>query len=150
MRVVFLLSVLAGNLIWGQEQVDPWPPQALVEPAAIAAVLSAQNKAKPAVFYVGFPNLYSGAHVESALLEGPASKPAGLESLRQAVRKLPRSRAIVIYCGCCPFEKCPNIRPAFRVLKEEGFTDIEVMHIPTNLHTDWVTKGYPTVRGVTP
>lgn len=146
MRIVALLA-LTSVLSFGQDQSDPWPPSSLLEPSAIAAMLTAKGAATPVVFYVGFPNLYTGAHVRGATLQGPGSKPAGLESLRKAAAGLPQSQPVVIYCGCCPFDRCPNIRPAYRVLKEQGFNDIRVMKIPTNLHTDWVAKGYPTVRG---
>jgi hypothetical protein len=63
------------------------------------------------------------------------------------VRNIPRQHAVVVYCGCCPFDRCPNVRPAFRTLKELGFEHVSVVHLPTNLHTDWVEKGYPTTRG---
>jgi hypothetical protein len=36
----------------------------------------------------------------------------GLASLERAVKDVPRERAILIYCGCCPWDKCPNVRPA--------------------------------------
>ncbi|MFL6463384.1 MAG: hypothetical protein ACJ73N_03115, partial [Bryobacteraceae bacterium] len=57
---------------------------------------------------------------------------------------------IVIYCGCCPFDKCPNIHPAYNTLKDLGFTDVKVVVNKTNLHTDWVSKGYPTTKGPMP
>jgi hypothetical protein len=40
--------------------------------------------------------------------------------------------------------KCPNIRPAYRTLKELGFTHIRVLSLPENLHADWVSKDYPS------
>jgi hypothetical protein len=39
--------------------------------------------------------------------------------------------------------KCPNIRPAYRTLKELGFTHVRVLSLATNLHTDWVSKDFP-------
>ncbi len=39
--------------------------------------------------------------------------------------------------------KCPNIRPAYRTLREMGFTHVRVLNIPTNMHEDWFSKGYP-------
>lgn len=150
MRAPVVISFLSAVLLLGQEPVDPWPSKAVWEPAAVAQLLSTKDQSRPAMFYVGFPNLYSGAHVQGATLNGPGSKSAGLDELRRATEKLARSQPVVIYCGCCPFDKCPNIRPAYRQLKEQGFTDIRVMKIPTNLHTDWVTKGYPTVKGTSP
>jgi hypothetical protein len=34
---------------------------------------------------------------------------------------------VVIYCGCCPLDKCPNVRPAFTLLKTMGFTNLHVL-----------------------
>lgn len=150
MRAAVASLLLLPALAFADDSSDPWPREALSEPSQIAATLGQSGGTKPAVFYVGFPNLYSGAHLRGAMLAGPGSKPAGLDRLREASGKLSRSQPITIYCGCCPFEKCPNIRPAYRLLKEQGFTDIRVMHVPTNLHTDWVAKGFPTVRGNLP
>jgi hypothetical protein len=39
--------------------------------------------------------------------------------------------------------KCPNIRPAYRTLKELGFQHVRVLNINTNMHEDWFGKGYP-------
>jgi len=43
--------------------------------------------------------------------------------------------------------KCPNVRPAYRTLKEMGFTNVRVLNIPTNMNADWYSKNYPTEEG---
>jgi hypothetical protein len=48
-----------------------------------------------------------------------------------------------VYCGCCPFEKCPNIRPAFNLMKAMGFSNGKLLNLPTNLKQNWIAKGYP-------
>ena len=120
-----------------------------MEPADLQAVLTG-NQPQPTILYVGFPNLYRGAHIRGAILDGPASKPSGIEELRKVTANIPRDHAIVIYCGCCPFEKCPNVRPAYRFLKKKGFKNVRVVKMPENMHTDWVAKGYPISRGPFP
>ena len=121
-----------------------------IEQEQMARLLSASDKPQPTIIYVGFPSLYGGAHIPGAILAGPTSKPSGIDQLRQVVKDMPRRHSIVIYCGCCPFDKCPNIHPAYSTLQGLGFTNIKVVVIPTNLHTDWVSKGYPTARGPMP
>ncbi|HCS20823.1 MAG TPA: hypothetical protein DIW47_09730 [Bacteroidetes bacterium] len=54
-----------------------------------------------------------------------------------------RDAEIIIYCGCCPFSDCPNIRPAFEVLNELKFTNPKLLNLPKNLKADWIDKGYP-------
>jgi thiosulfate/3-mercaptopyruvate sulfurtransferase len=121
-----------------------------VEPEEMARWLSASNRPRPSIIYVGFPSLYNGAHLTGAILAGPASKPDGIEQLKQVVRNMPHSHPVVIYCGCCPFDKCPNIHPAYNALQDLGFSNVKVVVIKTNLHTDWVSKGYPTTKGPMP
>jgi hypothetical protein len=58
----------------------------------------------------------------------------------------PKDADVVIYCGCCPFRDCPNIRPAFRVLQEMKFTRAKLLNIPTTLKADWINKGYPSEK----
>jgi thiosulfate/3-mercaptopyruvate sulfurtransferase len=124
---------------------DPWKESDLIQPQALAARLTG-SAPKPKILYVGFPILYRGAHISGAELAGPASKPEGLELLKQTAAKLSRTEELIIYCGCCPWDHCPNVRPAFRLLHEMGFTRLKLVTIPTNMSTDWVTKGYPVER----
>jgi len=140
MLKTFVIPLLAALTLASQQSSDPWPAPALLQPADLAAAKP------PPIFYVGFPILYRGAHIQNAVLAGPGSKPEGLEALTKALRPLPRDREIVLYCGCCPFDKCPNIRPAYRTAAGLGFTHIKVLVLKTNLHTDWTAKGYPTSR----
>ena len=124
---------------------DPWKDSDLMQPAALAARLSG-DAPKPKILYVGFPILYRSTHILGAELAGPGSKPEGLDLLKQAAAKLPRDQELVIYCGCCPMDRCPNMRPAFRLLREMGFTRLKVVPIATNMSTDWIGKGYPVEK----
>ncbi len=126
---------------------DPWAESELMEPAALAEALQGTGP-KPTVISVAFPVLYRQRHIENALPAGPTSKPEGLALLKQTVTKLPKDQAIVIYCGCCPMEHCPNIRPAYSVLKTKGFRNVKVLQLRTNLRTDWTAKGYPVASSV--
>ena len=129
-----------------QTPADPWQPSDLMQPAALAGRL-AGSEPKPKILYVGFPILYKSSHIPGAVLAGPASKPEGLQRLKQIAAKLPRDRELIIYCGCCPWDQCPNVRPAFRALHKMGFKHLKLVTIPTNMSTDWIAKDYPVERG---
>lgn len=118
---------------------NPWSASDLLTPKELAD----SRGDKPLIVYVGFPSLYRAAHIPGAVMQGPASKPDGLEKLKQFARELPKDREIVLYCGCCPFAQCPNIRPAYSALHDMGFKDTKVLVIEHNFHTDWIAKGYP-------
>jgi thiosulfate/3-mercaptopyruvate sulfurtransferase len=100
------------------------------------------------VLQVGFNVLYRAAHIPGTDFAGPGSKPEGIELLKKAVAGQPHDRAIVLYCGCCPWDKCPNIRPAIAALHEMGFSNVKAVVIPENFKTDWIDKGYPTEKRV--
>ncbi len=102
---------------------------------------------KGALFlHVGFNVLYRAAHIEGSPYAGPGSKPEGIQLLKKTVEKEPRDREIVLYCGCCPWEKCPNVKPALQALRDMGFRRVSAIAIPENFKTDWSDKGYPTAK----
>lgn len=136
-------ALLFSPLRGGEE--DPWPPDALLEPDVFASRLRSGDT-KSLILYVGFPILFKGAHITGAKLAGPCSKAEGIVLLRKTVDELARDREIVVYCGCCPFTECPNIRPAYRAMRDMQFTNFKVLHLATNLHTDWTAKGYPVEK----
>lgn len=122
------------------------PASQLVQPAELDQELRARPHARPLILQVGSRMLYNEARIPGAEYAGPASRPAGLELLRQRVATLPRDRAIVLYCGCCPWDHCPNIGPAWRLLHRMGFSHVRALYLADNFGADWVSKGYPTEK----
>jgi hypothetical protein len=146
--VLALTAVLA--LAQGSGQSSAWdlPPgsSGLIQPQDLAKALQS-GSAKLTVLYVGPHMMYAQAHIRGAEFIGPASSPQGLDNLRKRVANLPRNSAIVIYCGCCPWEHCPNIRPAYNVLQTMGFSKAKALYIAHNFGTDWLENGYPAEKG---
>jgi len=115
----------------------PWNDGQLMEPAELAVMIKSGD-AKPVILNIGAVEDIPGAtHI------GAVSKPENMEQLQKTVAAFPKNTELVIYCGCCPFTKCPNIRPAFHKLIKLGFTHIKVLDLPVNLQTNWIAKGYP-------
>jgi len=103
-------------------------------------------KGKPIIVCVAPRFLYDGAHIPGALFHGPGSTTEGLADLRHWAQGTARDRAIVLYCGCCPIPRCPNVRPALAELHEMGFTNLKVLWHPKDFHTDCMEKGYPVEK----
>jgi thiosulfate/3-mercaptopyruvate sulfurtransferase len=116
------------------------------QPKDLAAGLQSPGN-HPVLVHVGFPPLYRGKHIPQSIFAGPASRPDGLELLKKSVANLSRDRELVVYCGCCPWEMCPNIKPAMEVLRQMGFTKVKALMIATNFKTDWTDQGYPVESG---
>jgi hypothetical protein len=61
-----------------------------------------------------------------------------LGRLSDRVNKLPRKTSIILCCGCCRWNHCPNISPAYEAIARMGFTNIKVLCIANNFGTDCV------------
>lgn len=139
MRILLMLAAISTLTLFGAENMN------LVQPADLATGLKNDVKA-PLIIHVGFNVLYRASRIPGAIYAGPASQPDGIAELKKAVAGQPKDRAIVLYCGCCPWDKCPNIRPALAALREMGFQNVKALEIPQNFKTDWMDKGYPTEK----
>ncbi|HET6769287.1 MAG TPA: rhodanese-like domain-containing protein [Chitinophagaceae bacterium] len=132
--IIVFLSVMAFD----KKQTEPWTPDQLMQPEKLAAIINDSAIVKPLIIGVGPVDLIKGA-----IKTGAAKERENLKGLRKLLSKEDRKRAIVIYCGCCPFKDCPNIRPAFSTLTEMEFTNHKLLNLPRNLKIDWINHGYP-------
>ena len=121
--------LLPAGAIMLRAKADDIPKSAQMRPEELVALLG--KPAKPMVICVAFPFLYRSAHIEGAVYGGAGSKPEGLESLAALVKDVAKDRDIVL---------------AFSKLASLGYKRVKAMVIPTNLHTDWIAKGYPTTK----
>lgn len=114
-----------------------WTEKQLIEPSVLASSI-ASKKNVPVIISVG-----PGALIPGSIDAGMASTPEGLEKFKKELKSIHKNTKLVIYCGCCPFEHCPNVRPAINVLKEMNFTNYFLLDLPHNMKKDWIDKGYP-------
>ena len=119
-------------------QTEPWTPAQLLEPSELAAAISHPSANPPLIVCVGPSGLIKGS-VET----GPAQKSENLDTLKTLLEKQDRNREVIIYCGCCPFQHCPNVRPAFTLLNEMHFTNARLLNLSHNIKVDWLDHKYP-------
>lgn len=138
---VFALTLIGFQQCKAQQSnPENWTPDQLTEPSALAQTLQS-NKDIPLIYCVG-----PGLVIPHSIDIGMTGDKKNLQKLKESLSKVPRSANIVIYCGCCPFEHCPNVRPAIGLLKEMKFTNYHLLNLPHNIKTDWIAKGYPQVN----
>ena len=142
-----VLVLLGGGIGVASGQATSIPSSRLIGPADLVKVLESQAVEKPLVIQVGSHVLYSQAHIPGSEYIGSAASQTGLDQLRKRVEKLPRTKFIVLYCGCCPWTHCPNVKPADDALQAMGFQNVKVLYLANNFGADWVDKGYPTAKG---
>ncbi|HEY4154919.1 MAG TPA: rhodanese-like domain-containing protein [Puia sp.] len=137
------LCVLAFSVTGFRQKThtEPWTEDQLLAPEDLARTINDPNAKQPVILCVG-----PGAMIKGSLDMGPAHEKAGYEKLKDQLEKLPKNADIVIYCGCCPFDHCPNIRPAFALLNEMKFNNQRLLNIRHNIKTDWIDKGFPVYK----
>ena len=141
---IVLLILVSGVFAF---QASLIPASRLINPEELVKILQSSKGEKPLMIQVGSYVLYEQAHIPGSEYIGPGSSEIGLQQLRAHVQSLPRKKFIVIYCGCCPWSHCPNVKPADDALRAMGFTNVKVLYIPGNFGMDWVEKGFPVAKG---
>ena len=139
-KTLLFLLVLATVQTTQAQNPENWTSKQLIEPAELAQVLQS-GRDLPVIISVG-----PGAIIPNSVETGMAKEKDNLDSLKYKLTGLPKDAKIVIYCGCCPFEHCPNVRPAIAVLKEMKFTNYQLLDLPHNIKADWIDKGFPVVK----
>ncbi len=137
--LIFFIVLFIGQNAVAQNS-ENWTSKQLMEPAVLASVLSS-GKNIPHIFSVG-----PGAIIPHSVDIGMTNTDENVSKLKKDLKDLDKKTSIVIYCGCCPFEHCPNVRPAISLLNEMKFTNYKLLNLPHNIKTDWISKGYPTVK----
>jgi len=148
-RTALYFAVVAAALVFAAAAAappeDPWTPTQVITPEQLAKELSSPHK--PIIVSVAFRRLYENAHIPGSVYFGAGRDPLALENLKEWAKSVPKTANVVIYCGCCPWDHCPNVRPAFQALKEMGLTHLRVVEMPNDFGKDWVEKGFPVEKG---
>jgi rhodanese-related sulfurtransferase len=151
--LTIVLSISFGGLAIAQpsqnipralDKRDNWEAKDLIEPSVLASMLNDKKAKQPVIFNIGVVEDILGSKNV-----GAASKKENSDRLKENLKGLRKNTLVVVYCGCCPFDKCPNIRPAFGMLKSMGFSNGKLLNIPNNLKQNWISKGYPMMSSHT-
>ena len=132
-----LIFINFAGLLTAQTN-EPWTAKDVMNPDALASLLNNPKAQKPVIFNIG-----PLADIKGAINIGSTVNKANLEKLTRALAGVPKEKMVVIYCGCCPFRNCPNIRPAFSLLVERGYKNAKLLNLKQNLKVDWTDYGYP-------
>jgi hypothetical protein len=136
----FLLFMMSLSFNGRAQNPVNWTAKQLIEPSDLAGAIQAK-KDVPVIISVG-----PGATIPQSIPIGMVNEKEGMEKLKQQLAQTPKDKKVVVYCGCCPFEHCPNVRPAINTLKELKFTNYYLLNLPSNIKKDWIEKGYPVAR----
>jgi hypothetical protein len=147
--LIFLPGIWAGGQWAAPQPASAYaiPASQLIQPAELDRILHAPGVEKPLILQVGSRVMFDQAHIPGSEYAGAGSQADGAEVLRGRVASMPRGTFIVLYCGCCPWNRCPNVGPAYKLLRGMGFTRVNVLYLANNFGDDWVNKGFPVASG---
>ncbi|MBA2761511.1 MAG: rhodanese-like domain-containing protein [Segetibacter sp.] len=137
--LIVFVSMFTSQALKAQNPVN-WTKDQLMQPAQLAQTLQ-NKKSLPAIYSIG-----PGAVIPHSVDIGSVKEKENLDKFKSQLAKLPKDADIVVYCGCCPYEHCPNVRPAVAVLKEMKFTNFKLLNLEKNIKTDWLDKGFPAAN----
>jgi len=139
-KLLFITSVLFFSVSTQAQNPVNWTDKQLIQPATLADIIK-NNPKDVTIISVGPFNTIPGT-----IDIGMVSEPKKMTNFKTQLASIKKDAHIVIYCGCCPYEHCPNVRPAIDVLKEMKFTNYYLLDLPNNLRINWMDKGYPTIK----
>lgn len=135
----YLLVALVSLCTLNCKSQNPpnWTDKELMQPAQLATSINSK-KDNILIICVG-----PSAVIPQSVSIGMAGEQNGVDKLKKQLTSVKKDKEIVIYCGCCPFDHCPNVRPAIDVLRQMKFTNFHLLNLPDNIRKDWIDKGYP-------
>ncbi len=101
-------------------QKEPWSQSQLLEPSSLAKTINNPDAKQPIVFCIG-----PQAVIKGSVDIGPTGNKANLDKLQARLEKLPKDADIVIYCGCCPFSRCPEHQAGLRSSEQNAIQESE-------------------------
>jgi hypothetical protein len=140
-RYLLILGFVAFQSITAcaQNPVN-WTEKQVIQPAELAATITT-GKDLPLIFSVG-----PAATIPGSVAIGMVNTAEGIDKFKTFLKTADRKKKIVIYCGCCPYDHCPNVRPAIDAMKQMKFTNFFLLDLPHNIKKDWIDKGYPNSK----
>ena len=136
-KILGFLLLFIGEKATAQNKIN-WTNDDLLEPSDLSATIKS-NKNVPVIFSIG-----PGAMIPHSKDIGMIKETENMQKFKDQLSTLAKDTQIVIYCGCCPFEHCPNVRPAIQLMKDLNFTNYKLLNLPHNIKIDWINKGFPT------
>lgn len=138
MKYLFTTAVILSLAFFQQE---PIKKENSISTEELAKKLNDPQAVKPIIYNVGPVD-----QIKTAIKVGAVSTEEGFTKFKTEVAKVAKDKEIVVYCGCCSSQNCPNIRPAIKYLLENGYKKAKVLDIPTGIKEDWVQKDYPVEK----
>lgn len=138
MKHLLTLVLAFSGLLSAFGQTPVWKKEQLMPTQELADKIKTNSKDKPIIFNVG-----PMENIKTAVFVGRATSATCVEKMKSTLAMENKAKPIVVYCGCCSYASCPNIKPAYDALIGLGFKNTKVLELPEGIKPDWVAKEYP-------
>lgn len=138
MKFISILIVACIGLSFSNIQAPTWKKEQLMSTKELADKITTNAKDKPLIFNVG-----PMENIKGAVAVGAATNITFSNRMEAVLAMESKTRQVVVYCGCCSYASCPNIKPAYDKLMAQGFKNTKVLELPEGIKPDWVAKNYP-------
>ena len=138
MKYFVTLALIVSAALSSFAQAPVWKKEQLMPTAELADKIKTNAKDKPILFNVGPMD-----QIKGAVFVGRGTSATSIEKMKSSLSLENKNKAVVVYCGCCSYASCPNIKPAYDALIGLGFKNARVLELPVGIKEDWVAKGYP-------
>jgi rhodanese-related sulfurtransferase len=138
MKKLTFLLLFAVATFYSYSQAPIWNKSQLMPTKELADKINSNAKDLPLVLNVGPMEL-----IKTAVDVGRATSITGIEKIKTTLSQENKNRTVVVYCGCCSYASCPNIKPAYDAVIAAGFKNAKVLELPVGIKEDWVAKDYP-------
>ena len=139
MKTIFTILLIGTGLLSSYAQAPVWKKEQLMTTADLSTKINTNAKDKPLIFNVG-----PMENIKGAIAVGAATNATFGNKISGYLTMESKTKPVVVYCGCCSYSSCPNIKPAYDYLLAQGFKNTKVLELPEGIKPDWVAKGYPT------
>jgi len=138
-KILLLCIIIYAANVHAQNPIN-WTDKQLMQPATLADIIKNNPKDVTIISIGPFSTIPGTINI------GMVSEEDKMDKFKAELSSLQKDKKIVIYCGCCPYERCPNVRPAINLLQQMKFNNYYLLDLPNNLRINWMDKGYPTIK----
>lgn len=133
-----LLALLLSLSAFKKDELGSWKEKQLTSPELLAQRIAKNDTSNLLILNTG-----PVEDIKGAVNIGAVEDAKNLAKLKDYLQQVPRNKEVILYCGCCPLSVCPNLHPAYDLLKEMKFSQYKVLRLTHDLQEDWIDKGYP-------
>ena len=118
MKIISILLLSGFGFLATFFQAPTWKKEQLMSTVDLSTKIKTNAKDKPLIFNVG-----PMENIKGAIAIGAATNATFGNKISGYLTMESKTKPIVVYCGCCSYSSCPNIKPAYDYLIAQGFKD---------------------------